>query len=94
MSNRAPLAIAIVLLVLPVLYLGSYFALVVPQGFRTAPYEGPGAMFAMIDAPFQHYRYGGRSAELYFWPLELIDRKVRPGAWGFGGFRQADFALP
>jgi hypothetical protein len=73
--------IAAVLLLLPLLYVGSYLALVVPEGFRTAPYEGPGGLFAMIDAPIQHYRHGGRNAERFFWPLEHIDRRVRPGVW-------------
>jgi hypothetical protein len=40
-DSRAPLIVAIVLLLLPVLYVGSYFALVVPGGIpeRTAKYR-------------------------------------------------------
>jgi hypothetical protein len=36
-QSRAPLIIAIVLLLLPVLYVGSYLALVVPEGISLVP---------------------------------------------------------
>jgi hypothetical protein len=60
----APVAIAIVLL-LPLLYVGSYLALVVPGGFTNN----------------SNYRWGGMVADYFFWPLEQIDRSVRPKAW-------------
>ena len=69
--NRAPLILAIVLLLLPVLYMGSYFALVVPVGIFGE--TGMGWYYG-------HYRLS-RKFEHIFWPLEQIDRQVRPGAW-------------
>ena len=70
-QSRAPLIVAIVLLLLPVVYVGSYLALVKPytgaylDGFPLAP----------------SYRWGGYLAARFFWPLEQIDRKLRPHTW-------------
>jgi hypothetical protein len=69
-QSRAPLIVAIVLLLLPVLYVGSYLALVVPMGANFA-WATPGG------ATLVHYRYGGLWAERFFWPLEQVDRKIR-----------------
>jgi hypothetical protein len=82
-QSRAPLLIAIVLLLLPVLYVGSYFALVEPIG-------------AFVDLPsggyyVSHYRISGRSPAKVFWPLEWIDRRMRPGSWVV---RQSDLETP
>lgn len=71
--NRAPLIIAIVLLLLPVLYVGSYLALVVPAGFFTA---------RSGTARTEYYRVENDSCAQVFWPLEQLDRKLRPGGWG------------
>jgi hypothetical protein len=68
-KHGAPI-IAAVFLVLPMLYLGTYFALVVP-----------GQQFTWGNLPQPPYRFGGRAAAVLFWPLEQIDRKVRPWAW-------------
>jgi hypothetical protein len=84
---------AAVLLLLPVLYVGSYFALVVPEGYlREASVqvtEPTPEMFFL-----KHYRFGGKVAARAYWPLEQIDRRLRPGAWeptwklgGSGGVR-------
>jgi len=84
MTNRAPLIAAITLLLLPLLYVGSYLALVKPPNvppvtlFRintwgTYPYP--------LQVQTSPYRYGGRSAEIVFWPIEQLDRKWRPDAW-------------
>lgn len=72
MTNRAPLIVAIVLLLLPVLYVGSYFALVVPKGFHPS-YDPYGTRV--------HYRRGGSYAAKFFWPLEQIDWTMRPKEW-------------
>jgi hypothetical protein len=29
-----------------------------------------------------YYRGGGDYAEIFFWPLEQLDRKLQPDAWG------------
>jgi hypothetical protein len=68
--------IAGVLLLLPVLYVGSYLALVVPEGIECGVSTPAG-----LDYGWKHYRWGDARAERVFWPLEQIDRRVRPGAW-------------
>jgi hypothetical protein len=78
MTSRAPLILAIVLLLLPVLYVGSYFALVVPSGIprrMAGPYGGTYISFN------EHYRFADTEAKFLFWPLEQIDRRMRPKAW-------------
>ena len=73
-SAAAP-TIAAVLLLLPLLYVGSYLVLVWPDAMR----------YHMLDSRwevFPKYRYGTEawSGTLY-WPLEQIDRRVRPDEW-------------
>ena len=75
-QSRAPLIIAVVLLLLPVLYVGSYLALVMPEGyFRTDPRRA-----GVYDIRV-HYRWLDPRAGVAFWPLEQIDRKLRAWAW-------------
>lgn len=71
-QSRGPLFIAIVLLLLPVLYAGSYLALVEPYG---------SAGSCIGSEPHYPYRWGGVVASRLFWPLEQVDRKVRPKPW-------------
>jgi uncharacterized ion transporter superfamily protein YfcC len=71
----APVVVAIVLLLVPVLYVGSYLTLVVPAGNWDKVPGGHGANFAL-----QGY-YRVRKIDPFFWPLEKIDRKVRPKSW-------------
>jgi hypothetical protein len=73
-TNRAPLIAAILLLLLPVVYVVSYVLLVWPDGER----------FQLADSrsDFPTYRYGTETwAGTLFWPLEQIDRTLRPRAW-------------
>lgn len=73
-QSRAPLSIAIVLLLL-LLYVGSYLVLVTPSGYTiTTGYVGK------IRWP-KHYRVAESWCEKAFWPLEQLDRQVRPSAW-------------
>jgi len=58
-------------LLLPVLYVGSYFALVLPAPVVT------GTFTPSID----HYRFGGRISKATYWPLETLDRGLRPETW-------------
>ena len=60
--NRTPLLLTIVLLLLPVLYVGCYLTLV--DHGTALPYRRC------------------ESAQTFFWPLEQIDRKLRPLVWG------------
>ena len=67
--------IAAVLMILPlVLYVGSYLALVEP---------GPGFIVTMNGKQVYSgpYRKGEEWSDRVFWPLEQIDRRLRPAAW-------------
>jgi hypothetical protein len=95
MRKHAAPIIAIVLLLLPVLYVSSYLALVVPGGYSGPPRQIavnpsqqhiiPGLNDAFPTHAFEFdlriYRFGGKRLEWFFWPLEQIDRKARPVAW-------------
>jgi hypothetical protein len=63
MKKHAGSIIAAVLLLLPVLYVGSYLLLVIPGA--AMPYRG-------IEA-----------ARTLYWPVEQVDRRLRPRAWDF-----------
>jgi hypothetical protein len=62
--------LAALLLLLPLLYVGSYLAVVSPAG-----------TMLWWSGRVDHYEYGGRSVEQFYWPLEQIDRRIRPQAW-------------
>jgi len=70
MNRHAAPILAAILLLLPVLYVGSYLALVQPAG-----------TIRLWAGTAEHYRYGGSLAASVYWPLEQADRKLRPGAW-------------
>jgi hypothetical protein len=74
-SNAAPIAIAALLLLLPCLYVGSYFALVkrVDMGSLFAPVDE-------IPVPAS-YRLGGEAAKLFYAPANWADRRVRRAYW-------------
>lgn len=85
-ESRAPLVFAIVLLLLPVAYLGSYLALVEPGRYW---FKSIGSERVYVYG----YRYFGecsgigappaatRVAPLVYWPIEQIDRVLRPDVW-------------
>jgi hypothetical protein len=85
MTNRAPLVVAIVLLVLPVLYVGSYVALLRPATSTftaTIGIQTPTGPIGIDVSPANsNYRIGGEWPATLFWPLEKADRKLRPGYW-------------
>lgn len=68
--------IAVLLLLLPLLYIGSYLALVVRKPMVTVSLTFPTQYSA------DYYRFGGDYAEIFFWPLEQLDRRLQPDAWG------------
>lgn len=72
-ESRVPLILAIVLLLLPMCYVGSYLALVEPY-LMVFPYPNGGG-------DVMNYRAFPRACDRFFWPLEQMDRKVRPGTW-------------
>jgi hypothetical protein len=71
MKKHAAPIIAAVLLLLPVFYVGSYLALVKPMSIAIR-----GGVLKSVN-----YRAGDELTSRFFWPLEQIDRKVRPGTW-------------
>lgn len=92
MKRHAAAIIAAILLLLPVLYVGSYLALVVPyQGPVTGKVLGCGFSGGFdIRANYRivitSSNSSGRLKQKdhvapFYWPLEQIDRKLRPAAW-------------
>jgi hypothetical protein len=80
-QSRGPLIIAIVLLALPMLYVGGYLALVLPQGVVVSidHFDEDGRINS--QPIWSHYRLWRGVAPRIFWPLEQFDRKLRPDAW-------------
>jgi hypothetical protein len=75
MKNAAPLFAALLLL-LPVLYIGSYFALVTPGELGSSYiYQGK---YCRV---YTSYRCQGWLCVHAFWPLEELDRRLRPAQW-------------
>ena len=77
MKDRGPLVVAIVLLMLPAVYVGSYCALVVPRGYVIVEQVGPNG----VHVPREHYRDGTSRIQTLFWPVEQLDRRIRHVAW-------------
>ena len=72
-ESYAPLFIAIALLLLPAVYVGSYFALVTPRRVVMKPDRcGPYA---------EYHDYRLSHCDVLFYPLERIDQTLRPGTW-------------
>jgi hypothetical protein len=69
----APIIVAVFLL-LPLLYVASYVVLVRPN---VRVIKSP----AIVASNVEHYRLPGRICGRFFWPLEKVDRRLRPGAW-------------
>ncbi len=65
--------LAAILLLLPVLYVGIYLGSLKPP---------PKDFNEMLDRRDGNYRWQGLWPFVVFWPLEQIDRKIRPGVWG------------
>jgi hypothetical protein len=62
------------------LYVGSYYALIVPRFTFVVPIMGAahweGATMFQPD-----YRFGGDTAKAVFAPWHQVDLRIRPGAW-------------
>jgi hypothetical protein len=67
--TRVTIAAIVVLLAV---YIGTYFVCLKPppQGYND-----------LLDRRWSSYRYGAGFAEIVFWPIEQIDRQLRPGTW-------------
>jgi hypothetical protein len=73
--SRAPLIIVIALMLLPVLYVGSYYAMV-------GPWAGSGVFAGELYAI--HYRcplVHPYAVRVFFRPLQMIDLRLRPVFW-------------
>jgi hypothetical protein len=93
MKKHAAPIIAAILLFLPVIYVGSYFALVKP-GYSTIQ-EGSGTASVTsdlevsvtsleaeyLDPTHPTYRIQSQWISRIFWPLKQADRTVRPRLW-------------
>jgi hypothetical protein len=77
MTTRPAPIIAAVLLLLPVLYVGSYLALIGEYGSSRIMVKVEGG-YHSEDTP---YRCCPEICKPLFWPLEQIDRRLRPKAW-------------
>ncbi|QDU26523.1 hypothetical protein ETAA8_16010 [Anatilimnocola aggregata] len=64
----------LVFIALLLLYVGSYCALVEPGSAGVIVRNG-------ISRPIEHYRHFNNLAAMAFWPLEKLDRKLRPDSW-------------
>ncbi|WP_254512088.1 hypothetical protein [Anatilimnocola floriformis] len=80
-ESRAPLLVAFALLLLPVLYVGSYLALVRPAGMLVVTIRVMGSSNRVATGSKTHYLLGGHAAEIIFLPLEFVDRQLRPAEW-------------
>lgn len=80
-KHTAPIIAAALLLLIPLLYVSSYCALVVPGGDVWNP--DPVQRAQGIGIPTgSNYRLGGIMANRFYWPLEQLNRLIRPRAWG------------
>jgi hypothetical protein len=79
-QSRTPLIITFVLLLLLLLYVGSYCAIVVPA---TTPRASTGIFNGKPCSVVsdEHYRVSPQLAAYFYWPLEKIHRRLRPQAW-------------
>jgi hypothetical protein len=76
----APAVVVIAALLMALLYVGGYLALVIPNG-KVVPVVTQMGSTSITEFVVQHYRIGGQWPSKVFWPLEQIDRKLRPVAW-------------
>lgn len=74
--NSAGALTAAVLLLLPTLYVGSYYAVV-----DTDHPSAQGISFQHPQACDLRYRIYPELADRFYWPVEQVDRRLRPGAW-------------
>ena len=81
MNWRAPLTVAILMLLLPLAYFGSYLALVVPTHVRVDRIVCNTPTEFLTEVNYERYRFGGKYSERVFWPLEQLDRRIRQETW-------------
>ncbi len=80
--------VALLLVLSVTAYVGIYFALVVPGGIpekAVLNFEAYGVsppMRQVTVSSDKFYRFGSKTRIIsVFWPLECLDRRIRPEAW-------------
>jgi hypothetical protein len=73
--------ISAALLLLPVLYVGCYLVLVFPAGVPIDVVNTKTGEVLPFISVQEKYLIFDRQAKRLFWPLEQIDRRVRPSEW-------------
>jgi hypothetical protein len=79
--TRSTLIIATPMLLLLAIYVSSYVALVDPQGLQCRSKTVKAGDFYFQSWVASSYRCGGQHSERVFWPLEQLDRRIRPKKW-------------
>lgn len=74
-----PLAVLLILLLLPALYMGAYYALLKDQISLASP-PAPGVPFDLMLEPV--YRIDSPIVDTALEPAHRIDRALRPDYWG------------
>ena len=74
-TSYAPAAVSAFMALL-IVYVGSYFALIVPGGYHLE-HSGPGYYYFTWEC----YRFGGAWSDRIFYPIHRIDRRLRPDTW-------------
>jgi hypothetical protein len=74
-QSFAPVIMAAVLLLLPLLYVASYLVLVNRRAPVAVSHASPPTYTV------SHYRCGGTWAAGLYWPLEQVDRRLQPDKW-------------
>ena len=77
--EATPLIVAVLAMLFPaMMYVGSYFALVRPLRYASLKRVGPHQVSSNKTAD---YRIGGDAAEVVFFPVNWLDRKIRYETW-------------
>jgi hypothetical protein len=79
MKKHAAPIVAAVLLLLPVLYVGSFYAMVGKR--RNSQYAWIVHDDGAFSPRYAPYRFWPRTCEFVFAPLEAMDRRMRPELW-------------
>lgn len=85
-SSRTPLLVGIVLAAFLALgvYVGAYFALVEPGLVEVVLNRAITAEGRVRQTSMEvHYKGGAHRVAWIFWPMEQIDRKIRPNEWTY-----------
>jgi len=67
------------IMLLAMIYVGSYFALVRPMTYNSLKSIGPES--PLVSRKVARYRLGGGLAENMFRPMNWIDRRIRQDTW-------------